>query len=897
MAKNAAAAKKEPKPKVENHPLWKYLRSGDFEKAEYASIRGGAVNSRDDTFGWTPLLFAANAGANELMTVLFNREVNIEVACKEGNRALTLAARGGHVAATELLIHRKADLNAQNVHGWTPLMYAAMSGAVEVSKALLWADADVTRVDLQRRNVCMWAARHGHQGIMEALLAKGVDLTLHDAEGFTALDHANEHLELKATLVLAEERNRRILEAVQRNDEVAVLEAIADGANCDAQDGQGWTPLMWAVLHDSAELAGILVQHGAHAALLGEDAELGGQLAAHHLEVSSRVQEVLRANRLLVAAAAVLDWTTASEQLQVGAYVDALDYERQTPLILAGKQGSVNGVELLVSRSAAVNLRDATGNTSALWAAASGHLEVVSLLHKNQADLSIRSFEGDSALHMAVRSNNGCMLQVLLAAKADIEECDYNHNTPLHLAASLGSCMALSTLLFCGADSSATDRDGRTALAIAVACERTAACEVMLSPLEVPAAFPVPEVKPEPVQAPPPKTRPPSKESRNKSQRPASGATAGSQGSRNTAGSKNSKNSKASRRPPSSGSAPIIIKRSLKDSKGTIISGAGTNADTAASGSITGGGGTLQRQRSGSLSSQPLGTTLELEQFVEAEATDVEAEGTVDENSQGEVEINEVEMDEDEAQKLADELESRYTGLMRTAYRWRRDLINEPPEIATPQELLGAVDPDGRSVVHLAVDTRNLAHLRSLLFMKANIDAADPRGRSPLMDAAEAGHRDVVEELLELHPDVEAEDREGKKAFDLTSDPAIKELLARELVRRKLPKNQRAVAASSAAKTFANTGAGVFRLRFEELPVKVSEEVLVEELKDLLRAQGTGKPANLEVVCDPITDRPRGFAYVDFTHPRAAEVALQCDGEEVLSKIIRVVRDDPSEYN
>lgn len=85
--------------------------------------------------------------------------------------------------------------------------------------------------------------------------------------------------------------------------------------------------------------------------------------------------------------------------------------------------------------------------------------------------------------------------------------------------------------------------------------------------------------------------------------------------------------------------------------------------------------------------------------------------------------------------------------------------------------------------------------------------------------------------------------------------------------------------------------------KVEHLPSKVPQEVLAGELRSILRSLGTRRPINFEVVRDPVTDRPRGHAYMDFDDLEAVDRAMLCDGTDVWGSTIRVIREQPLTMN
>eukprot|EP00435_Cladocopium_sp_Y103_P074924 s111_g52.t1 len=182
------------------------------------------------------------------------------------------------------------------------------------------ADADVEDRDFEDRTPLMWAARHGHLNVVKLLLRLCPDLTHRDKQGFAALDQCREHLEMRAAVIMAQEQCIRLADGAQRNDLQAVVEHLLErGAMPRYKDAGGWTPLTWAVLHGSAEMAHVLVRYGASPELLGEDSELGSQLSRKGRQVSVRLAAVLGANSRLLDAAQASNFTAAEAALDQGA--------------------------------------------------------------------------------------------------------------------------------------------------------------------------------------------------------------------------------------------------------------------------------------------------------------------------------------------------------------------------------------------------------------------------------------------------------------------------------------------------------------------------------------------------------------------------------------------------
>jgi ankyrin repeat protein len=65
----------------------------------------------------------------------------------------------------------------------------------------------------------------------------------------------------------------------------------------------------------------------------------------------------------------------------------------------------------------------------------------------------------------------------------------------------------------------------------------------------------------------------------------------------------------------------------------------------------------------------------------------------------------------------------------------------------------------------------------------ADLNRTDDRGRTALMIAAERGHDLIVEFLLERGADPALKDKQGNSVVDLAANPAVRDALARVMLR------------------------------------------------------------------------------------------------------------------
>ena len=143
------------------------------------------------------LLNAALAGNPDEVRRLLAAGAAPDSANEEGQTALHLAARGGHLKTVGLLIGAGADVNARDANDWTPLFKAAYNHELDIGyplvvKALVDAGADVNARIFFGLTPLMLAAGGGEAAVCEVLLNAGADVKATNDGGRSALAMAKE---------------------------------------------------------------------------------------------------------------------------------------------------------------------------------------------------------------------------------------------------------------------------------------------------------------------------------------------------------------------------------------------------------------------------------------------------------------------------------------------------------------------------------------------------------------------------------------------------------------------------------------------------------------------------------------------------------------------------------
>ena len=130
-------------------------------------IRRGDNPNFIDSFGRTPLGYAAAFDNVRMLKLLLDADARIDYRDSFGSTALHWAAEKGSVESIKVLLAAKAPVDAINKQGITPLMLAAGANKGEAVRVLLESGADPKKQDYTGRDARSWA--QGKPNSMRAL--------------------------------------------------------------------------------------------------------------------------------------------------------------------------------------------------------------------------------------------------------------------------------------------------------------------------------------------------------------------------------------------------------------------------------------------------------------------------------------------------------------------------------------------------------------------------------------------------------------------------------------------------------------------------------------------------------------------------------------------------------
>ena len=256
-----------------------------------------------------------------------------------------------------------------------------------------------------------------------------------------------------------------LADVIEENRREAALELIAEGADVNAAQGDGTTPLHWATYKLDLELVQLLVDRGAKADTQNRygATPLGEAVKSAHVPLTAAL-------------------------LEAGANANAANGDGETVLMLAARTGSAATTKLLLEHGADVNARELWREQTALmWAADGAFAELTQLLIDHGADVRARAAANDwgaqitsepraqyrptggmTALLYAARSGCAGCARAILAAGEDIDRPTPDGVTALMIAIDNYEFDTAKALLDAGANPHYADWWGRTALYLAV---------------------------------------------------------------------------------------------------------------------------------------------------------------------------------------------------------------------------------------------------------------------------------------------------------------------------------------------------------------------------------------------------------------------------------------------
>ena len=464
----------------------------DAEKAVELVLNDGLDINTPALCNRTPLLWASLSSSGEFIETLIDLGANVNAQRTDDKVApVTLSVCFNNFVAVNLLLDHGADVNIARADGNSPLHGAVSNGFFDIAKRLVEKGSDVNLQNKEGRTPLFLGVKNKHEQLIKLLIENEADVNIGYKKNYTeriqlvrgkdkgrAAWHyvlVKKHL---LGLFLKRVKGGRVnvadfgdilrsgwgkdppegttdkilkeydfqfkeipdatllhIASEQINEPEIIDLLVKSGANVNAQDAEGFTPLHMAAIHGNLKIVKTLFDLDADVNIVTTDGKNAVELA--HLNEELEIEEYLESKMassqrtkekevdseladFLMEAYGLSATYYLTEQLtelnlRSGWGKDPpestgdkilKEYEEEkpgvTPLhIASGRINEPEIVDLLVMYGANVNAQDAEGFTPLHLAAIHGNLKIVKKLVDLEADVNIITTDGKNAAELA----------------------------------------------------------------------------------------------------------------------------------------------------------------------------------------------------------------------------------------------------------------------------------------------------------------------------------------------------------------------------------------------------------------------------------------------------------------------------------------------------------------
>lgn len=429
--------------------VFSMLDANDLDGVRSAIKENSWLLTSTSGFSCTLLHKACWNDQTQMVELLLSLGANINARGGDSDTPLSWSINHIGLETVKVLIRGNADLDAGAPMYWA---YARTKSKRDVALELLKAGSRA-RGD----EVFHIAVREGDEQFVEAFLTHGFSANTKDSEGHCLLTWAAN--------MKSDHHHYRIAEKL-----------LAHGANINARNYYGTSPLHWAVcpgFNKGTALAELYLRHGAK--LDGEDkqgttpmmtAAEQGDWAMIHMLVKKAAPAVLAKKNN--HGKGLLHFAAANHNEKICKYFISQHFDCNeaskkgwTPLHFACDKHNYKNVWALLEAGAKTDVQNDAGSTPLHFACQNYSTDNVYSLLNAGANTDIQNKKGCTPLHLACKKSKLDLILALLKAGANTDIQNEKGCTPLHLACKKSKFDIILALLKAGARADIKNKKGQ----------------------------------------------------------------------------------------------------------------------------------------------------------------------------------------------------------------------------------------------------------------------------------------------------------------------------------------------------------------------------------------------------------------------------------------------------
>ena len=302
----------------------------------------------------TPLHLAVMNGNENLVKLFLEKNALVNTQNANGNSPLHTAVSNGFFHITKLLVKKGSNVNLQNKEGRTPLFLGVMKKHEQLIKLLIENEADVTMGYKENSTERFYLVRGKSNGkaawqyvlVKKHLLGlflkrvKGGVIKVADFGDILRSGFGKDPPEGTTDKILKEydfqfkqipDTTLLHIASEQINEPEIIDLLVKSGANVNAQDAEGFTPLHMAAIHGNLKIVKKLVDLDADVNIITTDGKNAAELA--HLNEELEIEEYLESK--MVSSQRTKENEFDSERADL--LIEAYNHEQLIKLLIENK--------------------------------------------------------------------------------------------------------------------------------------------------------------------------------------------------------------------------------------------------------------------------------------------------------------------------------------------------------------------------------------------------------------------------------------------------------------------------------------------------------------------------------------------------------------------------------